>query len=64
MPSPERVYHGSVRALSGLMLLLGAGILVTTIVAGGGPLSTGFFLGVAFLGVGGGRLYMATRGHS
>jgi hypothetical protein len=36
-------------------------ILVTTLAAGGGPLSVGFVLGLAFLAVGGGRLWASSR---
>ncbi len=61
MASPERIYHGSVRAFSVLFLLVGVGILVATLVNGGGPLSVGVVLGVAFLAVGGGRLWAASR---
>jgi hypothetical protein len=59
--SPERVYRGSVRALSALMLAMGAAILVVTLAAGGGPLSLGVLLGIAFLAVGAGRLWLALR---
>ena len=61
MTSPERVYSGSVRALSLVMLGLGAVILVKTIAAGGGPLSIGILLGIAFVAVGAGRLWLASR---
>jgi hypothetical protein len=61
MSSPERLYHGSVRALSLVFLALGLGILVTTLLAGGGPLSTGVLLGVLFLAVGAGRLWISRR---
>jgi hypothetical protein len=61
VPEPERIYQGSVRAFSVVMLVLGAALLVTTLAAGGGPLSIGILLGVLFLGVGAGRLYVATR---
>ena len=58
---PERLYRGSVRALSVLMLAFGLAILVITIVAGGGPLSIGVLLGLAFVAVGTGRLWLASR---
>jgi hypothetical protein len=61
VPEPERIYQGSVRAFSVVMLVLGAALLVTTLAAGGGPLSIGILLGLLFLGVGAGRLYVATR---
>jgi hypothetical protein len=61
MTSPERIYGGSVRALSVVMLGLGVVILVKTIAAGGGPLSIGILLGIAFVAVGAGRLWLASR---
>jgi hypothetical protein len=61
MTTPERVYAGSVRALSVLMLVIGMAILVLTLANGGGPLSVGFLLGIAFVGVGAGRLWLASR---
>lgn len=61
MASGERIYHGSVRALSLLMFGLGIAILVVTLVGGGGPLSLGIVLGLAFVAVGAGRLWLATR---
>ena len=59
MGSPERIYRGAVRALSFLFLALGLVIFLSTLVAGGGPLSVGFLLGVAFLVLGAARLRMS-----
>jgi hypothetical protein len=61
MTTPERIYGGSVRALSLVMLGLGVVIIVKTIAAGGGPLSIGLLLGLAFVAVGAGRLWLASR---
>ena len=61
MTSPERVYAGSVRILSVVMLGLGAAILIKTIASGGGPLSIGVLLGIVFMAVGVGRLWLASR---
>jgi hypothetical protein len=61
MGSPERIYHASVRALSIVITGLGAAILAVTLAAGGGPLSAGFLMGLAFLAVGVGRLLIASR---
>ena len=61
MPSPERIYHGSVRALSVVFVVLGAALIGVTLAAGGGPLSVGVLMGVAFLAVGAGRLWLASR---
>jgi hypothetical protein len=56
--TPERIYRGSVRTLSIVFIALGLALLVTTLAGGGGPLSVGTFLGVAFLLVGAARLWM------
>lgn len=61
MPTPERIYRGSVQALSVAMLGIGIAILVTTLVGGGGLLSIGILLGLAFVAVGAGRLWVASR---
>jgi len=59
--SPERLYRGSVRAFSLVFIALGLLVLVSTIANGGGPLSVGTLLGLAFLAVGAGRLWIASR---
>jgi hypothetical protein len=59
--SPERIYRGSVRAFSLVFVVLGLVLLVSTLVNGGGPLSIGVLLGLAFLVVGAGRLWIAAR---
>jgi len=56
--TPERIYRGSVRTFSVVFIALGLVLLVTTLANGGGPLSVGTFLGVAFLVVGAARLWM------
>jgi hypothetical protein len=57
----ERVYRGAVRGFSIAMVAIGAVVLVVTLANGGGPASLGFLLGIAFLGVGAGRLWLAAR---
>jgi len=52
------VYQRSIRFLSILFLALGVAILTSTFANGGGPLSLGFLLGVAFLAVGVARLWL------
>jgi len=59
--SPERIYRGSVRAFSVVFLAIGLVLLVSTLANGGGPLSVGVLLGLAFLAVGAGRLWVASR---
>lgn len=59
--SGERVYRGAVRAFSLAFIAIGLLVLVTTLANGGGPASVGFLLGVAFLLVGAGRLWLGSR---
>jgi hypothetical protein len=63
MSSPERIYRGSIRTFSFLFVALGLLILASTVANGGGPLSLGVLLGVAFLAVGVARLWLSGRGH-
>lgn len=59
--SGERLYHGAVRGFSIALLAIGLAVLVLTLANGGGPASLGFLLGIAFAGVGGARLWLASR---
>jgi hypothetical protein len=61
MTSLDRIYHGTVRAFSFVFIGLGLAILISTLASGGGALSLGVVLGVAFLAVGAGRLWIAAR---
>ena len=56
-----RVYQAAVRALSLVFVALGAVVLVTTLVNGGGPASVGVLIGIAFLAVGIARLWVSAR---
>jgi len=53
------VYTRSVQLLSVVFLALGLLILVSTLIHGGGPLSLGTLLGLAFLVVGAARLRLS-----
>ena len=44
------------------MILIGVALLVRTLIAGGGPLASGVFLGVLFAAAGAARLYLQFRG--
>jgi hypothetical protein len=57
----ERLYRGVVNGLSVVFLAIGLLVLVVTLANGGGPLSVGFLMGIAFLGVGAGRLWVNSR---
>jgi hypothetical protein len=61
MASPDRIYRGSVRAFSLVMVVLGLAILVSAIANGAGPVSIGVLIGVAFVVVGAGRLWISAR---
>lgn len=59
--SGERVYRGAVRAFSLAFVAIGLLVLVLTLANGGGPASVGFLMGIAFLVVGIGRLWLGAR---
>lgn len=61
MASPERIYGASVRAFSFVFLAVGLALLIATLANGGGPLSVGFVMGIAFAAVGAGRLWVSSR---
>jgi hypothetical protein len=56
-----RVYRGAVRAFSLTFIAIGLGVLIVTLANGGGPASVGFLMGIAFLGIGVGRLWAGSR---
>jgi len=57
----ERVYRGAVRAFSLVFVVIGLLVLVVTLANGGGPLSLGFLMGIAFLLVGVGRIWLGSK---
>jgi len=59
--SGQRIYSGAVRAFSLAFIAIGLLVLVMTFANGGGPASLGFFLGLAFVGIGIGRLWAGAR---
>lgn len=61
MSSPERIYRGSVRAFSLVLVVLGLAILVSALANGAGPVSLGVLMGIAFVAVGAGRLWVSAR---
>jgi hypothetical protein len=60
-PAPDEVYRGVTRLFSAVILGFGVAILAVTLANGGGPLATGFLLGVLFVALGAGRLYLSLR---
>ncbi|HYJ23053.1 MAG TPA: hypothetical protein VEW07_13635 [Solirubrobacterales bacterium] len=55
------IYRNAVRGFSAAFVLIGLVVLTVTLVNGGGPASVGFLMGVAFIAVGAGRLWIASR---
>ncbi len=61
VPEPERIYRNVTLGFSVVITGFGAVILAVTLAAGGGPVSTGVLIGVLFMAIGVGRLYIAVR---
>ena len=55
----NRVYRHSTRVFGLVTCGLGIAMIVTALARGGGALALGVVLGVAFVAVGAGRLYLA-----
>ena len=47
------------RILSGLMVLIGLAMIISAVARGGGPLAYGVVLGILFVLVGAGRLWVS-----
>jgi hypothetical protein len=61
-PRPgSRLYHGAVRAFSLGFVAVGLAVIVVTLANGGGPASVGVVMGVVFVLVGLGRIWVASR---
>jgi hypothetical protein len=52
-------YRHSIRLFSVLICGLGVALVASTLARGGGPLALGVLVGVAFVLLGAGRLYLA-----
>lgn len=57
----DQVYHGATRIFSLVFALIGVLLLVVTLANGGGPASIGFIMGILFVVVGIGRLWIARK---
>lgn len=53
------MHQRSVRAIAAVFVALGLTILASTFIHGGGPLSVGTLLGLAFIAVGVARLWLS-----
>ena len=64
MPAPDEVYRGVTRIFAVIIAGFGTAIIAVTLANGGGPASFGLWIGLLFLGLGLGRLYLAIRGRT
>ncbi len=55
------IYRGAVRTFSIAFVAIGLLVLTVTLVNGGGPASVGVLMGIAFVVVGAGRLWISSR---
>ena len=55
----HRAYRQSTRLFAAAILGLGLAMIVTTLARGGGALALGVVVGIAFVGLWAGRLYLA-----
>jgi hypothetical protein len=55
------IYRHAVRGFSAAFVLIGLVVLGVTLANGGGPASVGVLMGVAFVAVGAGRLWIGSR---
>lgn len=60
-PRPDEVYRGATRLMAATILAFGLLILVMTLARGGGLAAAGIWIGVVFIGLGAGRLYLSYR---
>ena len=64
MPEPtgQRTFHGgATQVMSVIIILLGIGILISTISRGGFGFTYGFIVGLLFVVAGAGRLWVARK---
>jgi hypothetical protein len=55
------MYRSTVRGFSLVFVGLGLVVLAVTLANGGGPLSLGVLMGIAFVAIGAGRLWISSR---
>lgn len=57
----ERAYNAVVQTMAAVFIVIGVVILVLTISYGGGPVSTGIIIGLAFIGIGIARFVIQSK---
>jgi hypothetical protein len=58
---PDEIYQAVTRIFAAVIAVFGVVIFVVTLTNGGGAGSSGFWLGLLFIGLGAGRFYLALR---
>jgi hypothetical protein len=61
-PSGRDLHASTTTVLSALMIIIGVGLVVRTLVLGGGIFAIGVIMGLLFVAAGCGRLWVARRG--
>jgi hypothetical protein len=60
-PSGSEGYLLATRIFAVTIIGFGLAIVIVTLARGGGPLASGLLLGLLFVGLGAGRLYLALK---
>ena len=55
------MHDAATHFLSGLMIVIGVAMFVSTVARGGGPISFGVVLGILFMAAGAGRIYVQRK---
>lgn len=55
------MHDAATHLLSGVMIVIGIAMLVSTVARGGGPLAFGVVIGALFVAAGAGRIYVQRR---
>jgi hypothetical protein len=58
MPDPRQAHRAATRVLSLAMVAIGVIMVASALARGGGPLAVGVVVGLLFLALGCGRLYL------
>ena len=61
-PSGRNLHSATTTVFSALMVIIGAGLIIRTLILGGGIFAIGVIMGLLFVAAGCGRLWVARRG--
>ena len=62
VPPPDEIYRGMTRVFGVVITGVGIVIVAVTLANGGGVAAAGIWLGLLFIALGVGRLYLSLRG--